>query len=79
MNNTTKEPKYKFEPKEVETRQDKNGTILAIGNRVKDEKGKEWKLQNVGGVAMMQYPISGKVEESIVLSKVDLTKYEKVA
>lgn len=58
---------------------DKNGTILEIGNNVKDEKGKVWKLQNVNGVAMLQHPTSGIIEESIVLSKVDLTKFEKVA
>lgn len=79
MDKAIKEPKYKFEHKGVKALKDKNETILVMGNNVKDEKGKIWKLQNVTGVAMLQHPITGKVEESIVLSKVDLSEYEKVA
>ena len=62
----------------MNTVKDKNGTIIAMGNKVKDEKGKVWKLQNITGVARLVYPVTGKIEKTQTLSKVDLTKYEKV-
>jgi len=79
MNGIAKEPKYKFEPKEVNSVKDKNGVFLSIGNRVKDAKGKEWKLDNIGGVSMLVYPVVGAVKKTQVLSKVDFKEYEKVA
>ena len=59
-------------------RLDKNGTIIAMGNKVKDEKGKVWKLENFCGVPRLVYPVTGKIDKTIGLSKVDLTKFEKV-
>ncbi len=79
MQNITKEPKYKFEPKEVSSIKDKNGNILAIGNKLIDDKGKEWKLENIVGVPMLVTPVTGKRKKTIAIKKVDFTKYEKVA
>lgn len=58
---------------------DKNGTILAIGNRVRDGKGKEWKLDNIGGIALLIYPTTGTIKKTQAIRKVDFTQYEKVA
>ena len=57
---------------------DKNGTILKIGDKVQEIKGKLWKLENFNGVAMLVYPTVGKWEATKVLSKVDFSKFEKV-
>lgn len=59
--------------------EDKNGTILAVGNKVKDRDGKVWKLENYVGVTRLVYPVTGKPEKTQTLSKVDLTTFEKVA
>lgn len=79
MQGIVKEPKYKFEPKEVSSIKDKNGDFLTIGNRIRDEKGQEWKLDNIRGVSVLAYPATGKIKKTIALKKVDFTKYEKVA
>lgn len=79
MNKITKEPKYKLEKKDVQTITDKNGTILLVGNKLKDEKGKVHKIENIQGVAMVVYPVVGKRRKTTLLRKYDFTKCEKVA
>lgn len=63
----------------VKAIKDKNETILKIGDRVKDAKDKVWKLENVRGVSRLIYPVIGRTEKSLTVSKVDFTEYEKVS
>lgn len=65
--------------KAIEAIKDKNGTIIAIGSKVQDTKGKVWKLENFCGVPRLVFPITGKIEETKTLSKVDFSTHEKVA
>lgn len=57
---------------------DKNDNFLKIGDKVKDAKGNVWKLENIGGVALMVYPHIGDIKKTQVIRKVDFTQYEKV-
>lgn len=60
-------------------REDKNGIKLQIGNKVKDKDGVVWKLANICGVSRLVTPVTGEIQKTQTLSKVDFTKMEKVA
>ena len=61
------------------TKTDKHGNILAIGDALRNRKGEEAKIENISGVAMLVSRQGDRaVKQTIVLSKVDLTKLEKV-
>lgn len=60
-------------------KKDKNGKIIAVGDRLMDKDGKIWKIQNINGVAKLVFPIVGNIEKTMPVSKVDFLEYEKVA
>lgn len=63
----------------TEAKKDKHGKIVSVGNRVMDKDGKIWKIQNIRGLAYLVFPIVGKIDKTILVSKVDFADYEKVA
>ena len=58
---------------------DRNGTILKIGDRVKDRHGDTWHLINLGGVSMIaKYGgMMNTILKTVVLKKVNWEYFEK--
>ena len=58
---------------------DKHGNILKIGDTIRNSKGETRKLENINGVSMaVARDDTGKITNTIVLSKIDLTQMERV-
>ena len=58
---------------------DKNGTLLKIGDHVKNKRGDIYHLQNLSGVSMaIRKNAKGQIVESTVLRKMKLETMEKV-
>jgi len=58
---------------------DKNGTLLKIGDHVKNKKGDIYHLQNLSGVSMaIRKNAKGQIVESTVLRKMKFETMEKV-
>jgi len=58
---------------------DSKGTLLKIGDHVKNKKGDIYHLQNLSGVSMaIRKNAKGQIVESTVLRKMKLETMEKV-
>jgi len=59
---------------------DKNETILKVGDTIENKKGEKGKLENIHGVTRLVHrDSSGRIKQTTTLSKIDLSRMEKVA
>lgn len=59
--------------------EDKNKTILKVGDRIKNKQGEIRRLENINGVTMaIKRDEQGRITQTTVANKIDFSQMEKI-